>query len=1165
MSEKHTEDDIGGDKVLNRDISLADVKESLHDLKVEPKLSSRNTEAFVPILESFSPTPSSGENNTSLNLVHSVSPRFTSINNTDSLSAFLIDDLTGRDVKHKIGSQGTSIETNFSESPASLPPLTKIDLNSGNFEVQDTRLAPTIFAHPQDMGSESSVNGSKTVFSSSRQSRGSITQPKPQLPLVGKIGVCAMDAKVLSKPCTQILNRLQENGQFTTIIFGDKVILDEDVETWPTCDFLISFFSKGFPLDKSIAYVKLRKPFIINDLILQKVLWDRRLCLQILQAAKIPTPFRLMITRDGGPKVDRDLDEKLKEMGVTINHVDEPAWKMLDDDTLEVNGIVMKKPFVEKPVDGEDHNVYIYYHSKNGGGGRRLFRKVGNKSSEFDPSLKFPRTEGSYIYEEFMDADKLEDVKAYTVGEDFCYAETRKSPVVDGIVRRNIHGKEVRYVTELSDEEREIAAKISKTFQQMICGFDLLRVKGKSYVIDVNGFSFVKDNSGYYDKCADILRNRFIMAKKNIDEQQKNLNLVEEEKPQNWAFKGLVSVIRHADRTPKQKIKYSFTSSIFIALLKGHKEEVIIRQQSDLEIVLQALTFAKEQNKEDPNKLSILHSALKKKLSSPGTKIQLKPILNGENEVEKVQFILKWGGEPTHSAPYQARDLGDEMRQYFDLLNKDTLKDITIYSSSERRVLLTAQIWANALFGDDEKSGEEIRIRKDLLDDSNAAKELMDKVKKKLKPLLRKHKQPSQNFAWPRDMPEPFAVVGRVVELMNFYKKILRYNYLHKNVDEMQERWCCGEDPLLFKERWEKLFKEFTSVEKLDPSKISELYDSMKYDALHNRDFLFGIFNPSGCSELEKELKLHKSLVENYPINLLAMNNFKISSNLIKERSSSIGSLGWVLESKHFKGPNVLAESPFDQPEFKYFRELFRLSKVLFDFISPQEYGIENNEKLDIGLLTSLPLAKQILNELEIMQDKETPSCVTYFTKESHIYTLLNIIYESEIPIEVARSALPEFDYLSQINFELYESTDEEGIKTHSIRLKMSPGCHTQDPLDVQINEKHYISCIPKISLTHHLNIKYVQEKLRNKFQRVSMPRKFTPVSITSPSLIYKCSKIEVDNIEKKVFPDENGEDLSRKLASSQIELSDRSEANLEDTTSSSTQLPSSSSTSTNQ
>ena len=72
------------------------------------------------------------------------------------------------------------------------------------------------------------------------------------------------------------------------------------------------------------------------------------------------------------------------------------------------------------------------------------------------------------------------DVKVYTVGPDYGHAEARKSPVVDGRVNRDSVGLEVRYPVILTPLEKEIAFKVVTTFKQTVCGFDIMRAKGKS-------------------------------------------------------------------------------------------------------------------------------------------------------------------------------------------------------------------------------------------------------------------------------------------------------------------------------------------------------------------------------------------------------------------------------------------------------------------------------------------------------------------------------------------------------------------------------------------------------------------------------------------------------------------------------------------------------------
>lgn len=1071
---------------------------------------------------------------------------------------------------------------------------------------------------------------------------------------------------------------------------------------------------------------------------MQKVLWDRRVCLRLLDKIQVRTPKRLEVNRDGGPQVlTPEMVKHIKEIsGITLEPIDSATAtrptkvELLDDeDTLSVDGRVLKKPFVEKPTSGEDHNIIIYFAKSSGGGGRKLFRKIGNKSSDYVPDLTVPRAitepEGSYVYESFMQVDNAEDVKAYTVGPNYCHAETRKSPVVDGIVRRNTHGKELRYVTSLSTEERGMASRISNTFGQRVCGFDLLRAAGKSYVIDVNGWSFVKDNDDYYEHCSNILRDLFVKdklrregstpplaspeatdvdpmardAQQNKDREQQSQSVSSgrpqsikgqatssdqqngdgghksvgeassprpestfnstvpstatspllpppsehllpgtstaassvqsgstsaaatqeagEETPvlppppkHSWKLKGMVSVIRHADRTPKQKYKFTFHTEPFIALLKGHQEEVLLIGEAALASVIQAVDVAYEAGVEDRGKLRALRNVLVKKGSWAGTKVQIKPMFRkkkheaasavvepppAEEKVEsspatklgecdgsectprssgkrnnslsgvtmskftaaeeslvldKLQLIVKWGGEPTHSARYQAQELGENMRNDLMLLNRDIFDEVHVFSSSERRVSASAQIWACSFLGRNDLPEDFITTRKDLLDDSNAAKDEMDKVKKKLKGLLRKGNERPAQFAWPENMPEPSEVQTRVVQLMNFHRRVMQYNYgklysgaaaslgaisnpsserlsmdgsstsisslSHANaVNSIQPRWCSGEDAELFRERWEKLFSEFCDGDKVDPSKISELYDTMKFDALHNRQFLEWVFTPpksmledeytqkDGKSKESDDTKASEDSKSEKGQNGSSEGSDKNdpSNRSVKKlfrRRSFLNNLRHMNDEappeqyfRLYKGTNQTATK--SDPRTEPLQELYRLAKVLFDFICPQEYGISDSEKLEIGLLTSLPLLKEIVQDLEEMQASNDAKAFFYFTKESHIYTLLNSIIEGGIETKINRSTIPELDYLSQICFELYESETktpvenapgDESTFTYSIRITISPGCHVFDPLHVQLDSRHCIGCAPRRSLTPHIDWLQVIKTLRAKFNQ---------------------------------------------------------------------------------
>ena len=94
----------------------------------------------------------------------------------------------------------------------------------------------------------------------------------------------------------------------------------------------------------------------------------------------------------------------------------------------------------------------------------------------------------------------------------------------------------------------------------------------------------------------------------------------------SWRLKGVVSVIRHADRTPKQKFKFTFHTAPFIDLLKGHQEEVLLIGEPALASVINAVDVATRAGIEDRGKLKALRNVLVKKGGWAGTKVQIKPM-----------------------------------------------------------------------------------------------------------------------------------------------------------------------------------------------------------------------------------------------------------------------------------------------------------------------------------------------------------------------------------------------------------------------------------------------------------------------------------------------------------------------------------------------------------
>ncbi|XP_039499953.1 inositol hexakisphosphate and diphosphoinositol-pentakisphosphate kinase isoform X17 [Drosophila santomea] len=860
------------------------------------------------------------------------------------------------------------------------------------------------------------------------------------------VGICAMAKKTQSKPMKEILTRLGEFEFIKLVTFEENVILREPVQNWPTCDCLVSFHSKGFPLEKAIEYAQLRNPFVLNNLHMQYDIQDRRRVYAILEKEGIEIPRYAVLDRDSPDPKHHELIES--------------------EDHVEVNGITFNKPFVEKPVSAEDHNIYIYYPTSAGGGSQRLFRKIGSRSSVYSPESRVRKT-GSFIYEDFMPTDGT-DVKVYTVGPDYAHAEARKSPALDGKVERDSEGKEIRYPVILNHSEKLISRKVCLAFKQTVCGFDLLRANGKSYVCDVNGFSFVKNSNKYYDDCAKILGNMILRELTptlhipwSVPFQLDDPPIVPTTFGKMMELRCVVAVIRHGDRTPKQKMKVEVRHPKFFEIFEkydGYKlGHVKLKRPKQLQEILDIARFllseihtkAHAEIEEKESKLEQLKNVLEMygHFSGINRKVQMKyqpkgrprgsssddTNLAADQPVEpSLVLILKWGGELTPAGRIQAEELGRIFRCMYPggqgrsdysgtqglgllRLHSTFRHDLKIYASDEGRVQMTAAAFAKGLLAlEGELTPILVQMVKSantngLLDNDCDSSKYQNLAKGRLHELMQNDREFSKedreliNPCNSKSITQALDFVKNPVDCCHHVHLLIRelLHIISIKKDDPKTKDAIlyhGETWDLMRCRWEKIEKDFSTKSKLfDISKIPDIYDCIKYDLQHNQHTL-----------------------------------------------------------------------QYDQAE-----ELYIYAKNLADIVIPQEYGLTPQEKLAIGQGICSPLLRKIKGDLQRNIDEVEDEFMNrlnphyshgvaspqrhvrtrlYFTSESHVHSLLTVLrYGGLLNVVTDEqwrramdyiSMVSELNYMSQIVIMLYEdpTKDPTSEERFHVELHFSPG-----------------------------------------------------------------------------------------------------------------------------
>jgi len=845
------------------------------------------------------------------------------------------------------------------------------------------------------------------------------------------LGILSVAESVNFEPVGEVIAALVPyNISAVRIVWEDVVNLE--VTSWPRCDVLLLLSHSSIQLDKVRHYIDHCRCMELNSVQGLELLRDRASLYKQCEKYGISIPDWAECNREGPPASHANFIEEI--------------------DRVIINGKIIEKPFVEKPRLSDDHAVYVYFPQAAGGGRVRLYRK----DWKFD-QISSVRRDGSFVYQKFVASEGFE-TKLYAIGSEYVHAEAVPSRISE-IKPGNFKPpeKQIPVPIHLRPLEKIIPMKVGLAFGITVFKLHVLRTQLPTrssvlFDISIGRACLVRKEKDYYHDFASALATE--MAKRHrlpltvpkrlpatVDFRDsrttQDVASIREEMRQRQKpgispivapavlgeeqLRCVIALVRHGDRTCKQKLSLKFAGEIpedVLALSPGSED---LRAAADLEKLSGLLLKYREVRISD---LAVVSNAI-----DVLTAVSPHPVFDNlkakiENAGNSWSVKLKWGGDLTPVGVGQAESAGRYFRKtVYDPrdnilhMHASMHHDLKVYASEERRCQQTAASFAKGLL---ELSSplpvlQTSFVRSDGLGrlDTTPFKhsEQVDRIRVELASILFSPQSESADSLVEKlfhFQPDSIAA-GALKELVaEFSTMVTAFEYLREVTENFgasletldgNMRLYGKETLMLLRNRWNFQIKILSGLRDADPgmlSAVGSVFDSAVYDCRHNLAFLADA-SPAVADKL------------------------KAVKTVVRKLYTVITPLEYGIEAEH----KAFIGATFIHPLIRKFRWDVRVASGL-----PLGDEAEHLQRY-AELYSVIGAEQQVRTRL-------------YFAHHSHMLSFLNVLrfgyHRGQLALraeneEWVDNKVVNLGYLSQIILQLYQNGEE-----WTLRILLMPG-----------------------------------------------------------------------------------------------------------------------------